>query len=856
LATENLTRDEAAVRARLLSDVTYDVRLDLREDDDRTFGVVLEAGFACDEPGVGSFIDATCDSVAEVVLNGVALDVDDVVSDTRIALPDLQAGNTLRVTARMAYRHEGKGLHRFVDPSDERVYLHSQFEPFDAHLVYPCFDQPDLKATFSLTVDAPQEWVVVSNERVVEQPEQGAAGTWRFAPTPRVPPYITAVVAGAYARFEVGPDELPDSCPAFELPLGFYVRRSLAQHLEPDLPELAEVTRQGLAWMADAFGHDYPFSSYDQLFVPEFSAGAMENPGCITFSEQFVFRSKVTDAARERRAEVVLHEMAHMWFGDLVTMRWWDDLWLNESFATFISVLSQVEATRFDGAWTTFLDQEKAWALMQDQMPTTHPVAADMVDIESVHQNFDGITYAKGASVLRQLVAWVGQDEFLAGCRAYFRDHAWGNATLADFLAALEEASGRELKSWSQEWLETTGVNTLVPHVRVGADGAYTSVEVEQAADPEHPTLRRHRLAVGVYDRTPAGLVRRERVELDVEGPRTPVEALTGVRAGDVLLLNDDDLTFAKLRLDDATTAVVTTDLHRFTEPLPRALAWSASWDMLRDGELPVGTYLETVVGNVQHEQEVGVLQRLLLRARSATDRYGDPALREARMARLAAAARTGVEMAEPGSDVQLAWVRHWVSCARSGEQLLDVQRLLDGDLVVAGLQLDTDLRWHAVVELASAGAADEGRIAAELERDPTDLGERNAATARAARPDPAAKQAAWDRLMDEEGLSHTMGRQLWGGLFQLHQPEALTGYDRRYLDAVPRVWRERSIDWAIEWTQGCYPHPLASQELLDGTAALVADGELPGPARRALLEARDLLARTLAARAADRAAG
>lgn len=849
MTTENLTRDDAAARARLLHVHDTIVSLDLTQGAE-TFGVTAEITFDCTEPGTTSFLDATCTEVAEVVLNGTVLDLDEVVGDTTITLPDLQDENTVRVVATMPYKHEGKGLHRFVDPGDDRVYLHSQFEPFDAHLVYPCFDQPDLKTTFALTVEAPEEWVVVSNEVAVERPAEGEAGTWRFATTPRISTYITAIVAGSYREWRF--DGTSPAVDGGDLPMAVYCRRSLASSLEKDLDEIIEVTNQGLAWMSEAFGHPYPFSKYDQLFVPEFSAGAMENPGCITFSESFIFRSKVTDSRKERRGEVVLHEMAHMWFGDLVTMRWWDDLWLNESFATFMALLSQAEATRWTNAWVTFSDAEKAWALRQDQLPTTHPVAADMHDILSVHQNFDGITYAKGASVLRQLVAWVGQDEFLDGCKQYFRDHAWENATLADFLGALEDASGRELKSWSQEWLETTGVNTLRPSVEVAEDGTYAEVAVLQEAHDDHPTLRRHRVTIGVYDRTDDGLVRRERVELDVEGPRTVVTDLAGVRAGDVVLCNDEDLTFCKLRFDERSTEVLTTDLHRLVDPLARTLSWSSAWDALRDGELSTGTYLEMVSNNVGHESEVGVLERLLLRARSAVDRYGDPTKRDDRMARLCDEARHEAETAAAGSDRQHAWVRHWVSCARHDTHVTDVRRFLDGELEFTGVTLDTDLRWHVVLQLASVGAADEALIDAELERDPTDLGQRNAASAKASRPDEAAKDAAWTRLMEEEGLSHTVGRQLWGGMMQLHQPEVVQGYDDRYFAALDTVWADRSIDWALEWSEGCFPHPLASPELDERVDAYLANEDVPGPLRRVLLEQQDTLKRTVLARAAD----
>ena len=853
VAAENLTQDEARARAGIVDDVAYRVHLDL-DQGPTTFRCECEIDFTARQAGT-TFVDCTPERLLEVELDGQPLDVATAL-ETRIPLPELAAGeHRLRLVADMAYQHEGKGLHRFVDPTDDRVYLHSQFEPFDAHLVYPCFDQPDLRATFELTVDAPDEWVVVSNSRAVEQPEPGAAGRWRFAPTPRIPTYITAVVAGSYTSVHDHHDGID---------LGLYVRRSLAEHLDPE--EIFEVTKQGLDFFQRVFDQPYPFGdTYDQLFVPEFSAGAMENPGCITFTEAYVFRSKVTDAIRERRAETILHEMAHMWFGDLVTMRWWDDLWLNESFATFMAILAQAEATRWRDAWTTFLDAEKAWAKYQDQLPSTHPVADEMPDVESVHQNFDGITYAKGASVLRQLVAWVGQDAFLAGCRDYFARHAWSNTELADFLEALERASGRELSSWRDEWLLTTGINLLRVEAEI-EEGHFADVAIVQESPPPDwaglgdvevgpQPLRRHRVTLGVYDDTNGGLARRERVELDVKGERTPVPDLVGRDAGDVLLVNDDDLTYAKIAIGERSTKVLTGHLHRLVDPLPRAQVWSAAWDMVRDGQLPARRYIEIVLHNAAHEGQIGVLQRLLQRAHTAAERYADPDRAHALLGRLARHAREQLEDSEPGGDRQLAWARHWATCARGDEeQRSDLARLLEGELEVAGLTLDADLRWHLVISLAQAGATGPERIDAELERDPTDLGERHAATARASLPTADAKRAAWDRLLEDTSLSHTLSRHLWTGFNRMDQAAVLAPYARRYLAVLDDVWAQRSLDWAIEFATGMFPHPAASPDLLDDVDRTLRREDLPGPLRRVLLEQRDTLARTLRAREADRA--
>src|SRR3712207_3413565 len=581
VAVPNLTRDDAAARARLLAVDGYDVSFDLTDGTghagEHTFGSTTTVRFTCREPGADTFIDLVAETVRSATLNGKPLDVSTYTEEGGLPLPDLAAENTLVVEADCRYSNSGEGLHRFVDPEDGQVYLYTHFEPAEAKRVFTCFDQPDLKATYTVHVTAPFDWQVVSNtgERTVEAGSSGSQLV-HFAPTERLSTYLLALVAGPYAR-------VTDSHEG--IPLGLYCRASLAQHLDPE--ELFRVTKQGFDFYHRVFDYPYPFDKYDQLFVPEFNAGAMENAGAVTFLEDYVFRSRTSRARYERRAETILHELAHMWFGDLVTMRWWDDLWLNESFATYISTLCQAEATEYTTAWTTFANAEKAWAYAQDQLPSTHPIAADMVDVAAVEVNFDGITYAKGASVLKQLVAYVGREEFLAGIRQYFRDHEYGNTTLADLLDPLSEATGRDLTEWSEQWLQTSQVNTLRPVCELTEDGRYASFAIEQTAVPEHPVLRRHRLAVGLYDRGPDGLTRTTRVELDVDGARSEVAELVGHPAADLVLVNDDDLTYAKLRLDERSLATLRTSIGTIPDSLPRALCWSAAWDMTRDGELP-----------------------------------------------------------------------------------------------------------------------------------------------------------------------------------------------------------------------------------------------------------------------------
>ncbi len=641
--TSNLTRDEAAERARLLRVESYQVELDLAGGE-LTFGSVTTVRFSCHRPGAATFIDLTAPELSEAILNGRTLPAS-AFDGHRIALDQLAESNQLTVRAQCAYSRSGEGLHRFTDPADKGVYLYSDLETFDAHRIYACFDQPDLKSTFEFDVRCPDSWQVISNMApdIAGQTADLGVERWHFPPSPPMSTYITHISAGPYHVVRREHDGIP---------LGIFCRQSLASYLDPD--EIFEVTGQGFDYFHEAFGVRYPFGKYDQLFVPEYKAGAMENAGAVTFLEDYIFRSRVTDARHEERAETILHEMAHMWFGDLVTMRWWDDLWLNESFATWASLVCLADATRWPNAWTTFTQAWKAWAYRQDQLPSTHPIAADIIDIAAVEVNFDGITYAKGASVLRQLVAYVGMENFLSGLRTYFGEHAWGNATLADLLDALAKASGRDLASWSKAWLETAGVNTLRAEFQTAADGTFTEFAVLQEAPQSHPVLRPHRIAIGLYDRGTEGLSRRRRIEIDVTGERTAVVELAGERQPDLVLINDDDLTFAKIRLDERSLQTLISSISDFTESLPAALCWAAAWDMCRDAELAARDYLALVLSGLPSITEISMLQTLLRQVVAAVRRFADPRWQDTGLAKLADALRTLLLEAEPGSDVQL----------------------------------------------------------------------------------------------------------------------------------------------------------------------------------------------------------
>ncbi|MEE6296357.1 aminopeptidase N [Georgenia wangjunii] len=859
---ENLTRAEAQERAGTVATHSYEIDLDLVRGD-KVFGSRTLVRFSAN-PGASTFLDLIADAVHEITLNGRQVDVA-AWDGVRIALDGLEAENEVVVVADCRYMHTGEGLHRFVDPVDGEVYLYSQFEVADSRRVFAVFEQPDLKATFTFTVLAPAHWTVVSNSPTPEpEPAPGsdlAAARWRFAPTAVLPCYVTAIIAGPYHR-ETG--ELT-SADGRTIPLGVFCRASLAEHL--DAENVMDITRAGFAFYEEAFARAYPYEKYDQLFVPEFNAGAMENAGAVTFLENYVFRSKVPEAMVERRAVTILHELAHMWFGDLVTMRWWNDLWLNESFAEYASTLATAEATRWTSAWTTFSSLEKSWAYNQDQLPSTHPIVAEINDLEDVEVNFDGITYAKGASVLKQLVAWVGQDAFLAGVRAYFAKHAYGNTELSDLLAELEATSGRDLSAWSRLWLEQAGVTLLRPHVTTDGSGVITSFIIGQEAPAEHPVMRPHRLAVGGYDVATdddgaTRLVRTFRVELDVDGERTEVAELVGTRRPALILANDDDLAYAKVRLDEDSLAVAVEHLAGFTDSLPRSLVWAAAWDMTRDGEWAARDFIDLVLRNIAVESDSTVVMVLLRQLTLALSAYTAPEDRAALTERVTERLWGLAEAAEPGSDVQLQLLKSLAGKAESPALLDAIAGLLDGSAPLEGLAVDTDLRWELLTALAAAGRAGEAEIAAEAERDATATGQRAAARARAIIPTAEAKERVWASVVESEELPNALQGAVISGFADVHDRSLLVPFVDRYFAALERVWAERTNEMAQSIVTGMFPFRLAGLadalgvDVLERADAWLAGATSAPPALRRLVgEDRDAVRRALKAQDRDRAA-
>ncbi|MDT9591896.1 aminopeptidase N [Nocardioides zeae] len=844
----NLTRDEAATRAALLSLDSAEVTLDLTVGD-KVFASTTVLRFTCATPGSTTFADLVGGTDVQITLNGAELDAAEVYHDSRIALSGLAAENELTVRALLPYSHTGEGLHRFVDPADGKVYLYTQFEVPDARRVYATFEQPDLKTVFDFTVTAPEGWAVVSNAVTPEPTPAGeGAATWTFPTTDRMSTYITALVAGEYvSKHDTYTGAHGD------IPLGLFCRASVREHLDAD--ELFELTKQGFAFFEEKFDFPYPFGKYDQLFVPEYNMGAMENAGCVTFRDEYLPRSRQTHAFYEQRANTVLHEMAHMWFGDLVTMKWWDDLWLNESFAEWASHWALVEATKYTEAWTGFTNARKNWAYRQDQLPSTHPIAADNHDLEAVEVNFDGITYAKGASTLKQLVAWVGIDEFLAGLRAYFKAHAFSNSTFADLLASLEEESGRELTSWAAEWLQTSGVNTLTPLVEADASGTITAFAVGQSAAQDYPTLRRHRLGIGLYDLVDGRLQRRAEggyVEVDVRGERTEVPELVGVRRPDLVLLNDGDLTYAKIRLDDVSLATAVAHMDTVEDTLVRALLWGATWDMTRDAEMAAGDFVDLVLTGLATETDMTAVGRLPMYAGTTVAYYTAPARRAAVKERWEAGLRTLLENADPGSDAQLAFARAYAGAAHTDAALDLVAALLDGSTTLDGLDVDTDLRWALLTSLAAAGRAEEDRIAAELERDSTISGQERAAAARTVRPTAEAKASAWHDAVERDDVANETQRQIAYSFGRADQADVLAPYLERYLAAADTLWEDKGVQRASTVLVGMFPLPLTSAESLARVDAWLSSSPANPAAKRYVAEGRSDMARALAAQERD----
>lgn len=825
MSSANLTRQECAARSAAITLSDVHVELDLRHArDPQQAGFRSTTTLRFDATAPQTWIDFIGEDVHRVTVNGQEQPVE--YDGARISVSGLTASNTVVVDATGLYSRSGEGLHRFVDPVDGETYLYTQYEPADSRRVMACFEQPDMKAAYTFVVHAPIGWHVLSNQSAASVAPAADAQTVTFAPTLPLSSYITAIAAGPYHRVDAEWTRGDQT-----VALGVLCRPSLAEFLEAD--EIVQVTREGLDFFTDAFAFAYPWGKYDQIFVPEYNLGAMENPGLVTFTESYLPRGAATDAQRGGRANTILHEMAHMWFGDLVTMRWWDDLWLKESFADYMGAHASAAATRYTDAWVRFAANRKAWAYQQDQLPTTHPIVADIVDLEAAKLNFDGITYAKGASVLKQLVAFVGEDHFFEGARRYFAAHAFGNTTLEDLLVQLEEVSGRDVRAWSRAWLETSGMSTL--SLTPAGEGEWT---LEQT-DP-----RPHRLRVGLYDLVDDALARRDILELDITDARTTVEA----GAADLMLLNDDDLTYAKVRLDPTSLTAVEKALSTLA-PLPRALVWASLWNATRDGELAAVRYLAIVGRHAPAEENIGLLTGVLANAAHAIGHYVAEHDRQAQRAGWLETTWAAMTDAAPASDAQLSWARAFAAAASYVDAGASRARAILDGTAPEGLRVDPDLRWALLTALATSGNASLDDIEAELARDDTASGRTAAVRARASLPEREVRVRAWHRAWDDTGLSNDHLSATIAGVRAGGRRDLVDDLDAEYFPRIMPAWRDRSIELARRLVVGLFP---SSEDLEPVDRWLEDENAAPGALRRLVLEQKDHLARDLRVRAAQ----
>jgi aminopeptidase N len=849
LGMPSLSREEAQARAQLLYVSSYTVELDLTRGEE-VFGSSTVIRFGCHEPGATTFVELKPATVHRAMLNGEPLEPA-WLTDGRLPLPGLAADNELRIEADMRYSRTGEGMHRFTDPADDEVYVHADCGPDQASLVFACFDQPDLKAVLQVSVTAPPHWTVLANGAG----ELGADGRWRFVPTRPISTYLMTVVGGPLHSVRTEHDGIP---------LGLHCRRSLAPYLDADADEIFDITRRGFDRYHELFDERYAFGKYDQAFVPESNFGAVENVACVNFRDEFLFRSAVTDTDREIRAVVIAHELAHMWFGDLVTMRWWDDIWLSESFAEYMGQRVATETGRFASAWAGFAVNRKTWGYDADHRPSTHPVAADGIDNSAAAlAYFDGISYAKGASALRQLVEWVGDEAFLAGVNDLFVRHRFGNADLSDLLAALARTGGRDVHAWAQRWLRTSGMDTLRTSV-AHRDGKLISAEVVHTGPPGDPaTLRPHQIRVGLYDLVDdAGdrrLVLRESVDADLRpepGPdgaaRTPLPDLAGARRPDLLLPNDGDVTYAKIRLDERSWQAVAAALSTVEDQVTRALLWTTARDMVRDAELPPTDFLALADAHLVAEPVGPIVEAMLaFGRRQIADRFVPLAGRDAALTTLAKVCREIMRRAEgdPASaGMRLAAVRVLITCATTADDLAEVREWLRAGRVSGGPDLDPRLRWSALLQLCAADAAGEAEIAADLARDSSSTGREGAARCRAALPTAAAKERAWQALFTADGQSNHLLAATADGFWDPARPEPTSGFVERYFAEIPGAGTRGPVVTRVLGDQ-LFPAHAVSPETVRAAEKCLARDDLTSPLRRGLTDQLDDLRRALRVR-------
>ncbi|MDR2748911.1 MAG: aminopeptidase N [Bifidobacteriaceae bacterium] len=841
----NLLYAQAEERSRVISNPRYEIALDLSLAEN-CFSSVTQIRFNAVK-GTTTFVDFICNEIYSIVFNGEELDPKIHYKNNKITLQDLEEKNYLVVRANCPYSNTGEGLHRFVDPADGEAYLTSQFEVADSCRVFACFEQPDLKGTFRFTITAPSYWEMLSNMPTPEPVEANfksykddECSIWQFRPTGKLSTYVTAIVAGPFAKWR---DYLINN-DGRTIPLGVYCRKSLAQYM--DAENIFSITKKGFEFFAEAYNFPYPFEKYDQIFCPEFNAGAMENAGCVTLRDDFVFRSQVLESQKARRDETILHELAHMWFGDLVTMKWWNDLWLNESFANFMSYYCCLNATHWTDAWVSYVMIEESWGMNQDQQSTTHPIVSDIKDLDDIRVNFDGITYAKGGAVLRQLVAYVGLKEFFNGVHSYLTKHSYSNATLSDLVAEIEDKSGKNLRSWSLSWLERAGVNTIKPTIGISGK-KITKFVLRQTATKQHPTLRPHRLRLGFYNSIDGKLVRTQYIDVDIDGPSTHIYEVDGMLMPDLLVINDDDLTYSKIRFDKKSFSTIKSKLKTVEDPMARAIIITTLWDMVKDSELSASQFIDIVLPVIEIETSHSILSVTLAFIGKAIDFYVKRDLKEKYDECFTAFLFECLQKAEEGTSKQLNLISNYAARANSKKDGENLKDIISGKLKIPGLEIDQDLRWKLVIGQIRTGVAKRADIENELETDKTAKGELLATFAESAIPSEKHKDDIFDQILNRTDLSNYALEYKISGFLDVPEASVLEKYVDKYYKSISNIWEKRDFTTASTIVTGLYPSILANEKLLEkGKDWLRNNFNKPDALKRLVKENIDATARAV----------
>jgi aminopeptidase N len=826
----NLTRVEAGARSALIDVTGYCVDLDLAQGP-TTFESTSTVRFSCSEPGAATFLDVKPQRLHRATLNDVQISSTDFDGE-RIALTGLALENEVVVTATMSYSNDGQGLHRAVDSADERHYVYGHSFLDAAPRIFACFDQPDLKAPYDVSVTAPPEWIVLGNGAAMHTGE----GRWVLATTKPLATYFFTVCAGPYVSVTAVHDGIS---------LGIHARASLREPLERQAEQMLTITRQSFDYYHRLFGIRYPFGDYHQVYVPEFNAGAMENPGCVTLRDQYVFRGATTHDELLTRSNTISHEMAHMWFGDLVTMRWWDDLWLNESFAEYMSHRTLCEATEFTDAWVDSSMARKTWGYAAERMPSTHPVAGSPApDAQSALQNFDGISYAKGAATLRQLIAHIGDDAFIAGVAQYLSSHAYGNAALVDFLGAMERAGGKDLRGWADAWLRTAGLDAISVET-VTEQGSITKATVRRTPPAAHPADRPHSFDVAGFSRGTEVF----RVVTTVDHDEIALLELEGQLTARMLIPNATDLTWANIKLDAATVAAARAELCEVPQAQARAVVWTALIDGVALAEIDPRHLLAVLATSWPRESNQSIINRVGLQMTGRIIPAFIPVdEQDGAYALMAEAAASMLAQAEPGSSRALVAAR-CVATLSAEEDLL--RGWLSGQQLPEGLAGDSDFRWVVLGNLARRGVIGSAEMDAALDQDHTMAGNLKWLQAKASAPDVSAKVWAWEQITGEYGRSNSELNALAAGFWHASDQDVLRPYVARYFSDVPALSARVGEDALARVAALAYPGSLVEGSTADQSAAALRRGDLSASVRRAMVDADSQLREALASRAA-----